>query len=489
MNPTQQSINAATQGFEPWPSGSDQTVTLHPSDGMRLAEELFKSRRFEEALKLFTDVANLERDNFAAVHGAGLALTELKRHNEAIPYFDRAAEISLTQLVFCTLNKSVSLGESGKTEEGINLLNGLLRSQPNHAHALYNRGVLRMQQDDFEGSLIDFDRSLELDPTCANGDARFCKGFANLVLGRYGKGFRYFENRLKDNIRGGPSQGRELTPSHITSGEIRSTPGKIKTVLVLSEMGNGDMIMFGRYLPLLVAIGAKVIVVVHSGVAPLFMGHPGIEIHPEDTELPTTDYWCHMMGLAYVFGTNVKTVPPPLPVNYDETILRRWQKTIQPDGVLNVGLCWAGALISRYDEHRTIPLALLKPITDLAAGRKVRFFGLQQQIRASDADALDEMPILNLGERLGDFRQTSHALKLLDLVISVDTSVAHMAGTVGVPTWVMTTRFRTYWLWIKGRNDTPWYRSIKLIRQTTHGDWTTAIAVAREKLEGILATR
>ena len=482
MNPTQQAINIATQGIqESWSTPDPQTLTLHPADGMRIAEALFKERRFDEALKFFADVHAIEPENFAAAHGAGLALTELKRYEESSAWYDKAANISMTELMLCTLNKSVALGEQGKTEEAINLLNGLLRSHPNHAHALYNRGVMRMQQDDFSGALFDLEASLTIDPTCASGDARFCRGFSNLVLGDYINGFRDFEHRLHDNIKGGPSQGVELTPIGLLNGL------QGKTVLILSEMGNGDMIQFGRFLPLLVERGANIIVVANAGIASIFRGQPGIEVWPEDTDLPEADYWCHMMGLAYVFQITVDTVPPPLPIHYDDTISRRWQKTIQPDGVINVGLCWAGSLISRYDWHRSIPLELLKPLTDLAASRKVRFFGLQQLIRASDADAADELPILNLGQRLTDFRQTAHVLKLLDLVITVDTSVAHMAGTVGVPTWIMVTPIRTYWLWLKGRNDTPWYPSVQLIRQPVRGDWSSAIEVARNKLVEMLA--
>lgn len=457
-------------------------IELNPRDAMSLGAELFKADRLDEAFAAFEAVAETEPENFNAAHQAGLTLSQLKRYRDSLPWYDRAMAICFTELVLVTLNKSVALGEQGRSEEGIALLNGLLRSQPNHAHALYNRGVLRMQMDDFEGGLEDFERSLAIDPSTAAGDARFCRGFANLVLGNYLPGFHDFEHRLKDNIygKGGPAQGDELKPEHDVSG---------KTVLVLSVMGRGDVIQFGRFLPLLVERGARVFVTADRGTEQLFSSIPGVTVFAETDVLPASDYWCHMMGLAHVFQITADTVPPPLDIRWDYDLLDQWRVMIPDDGVLNVGLCWAGSPTSRYDEHRSIPLEMLKDLVHLANKRPVRFYGLQQSIRPSDIEASEDLDICHIGHRFTDFRQTAHAMKCLDLVITVDTSVAHMAGTVGVPTWILTTRFRTYWLWLKGRTTTPWYPSVELIRQPIHGNWPSAIAVARERLLGLLAAR
>ena len=117
----------------------------------------------------------------------------------------------------------------------------------------------------------------------------------------------------------------------------------------------------------------------------------------------------------------------------------------------------------------------------------MRFYNLQQIIRESDQLAYDHLFVHDIGPDFKDYRDTAHAMKCLDLVITVDTSIAHMAGTVGVKTWIMTTLFRTYWLWLKGRTDTPWYPSVELIRQPIHGNWPSAIAVVRDRLLGMLA--
>ncbi len=460
-------------------------VNLTPKDAMVLGADLFKADRLQESFEAFSAAFHEEPGNYEAAFQAGFVLSAMKNYKEALPWYDRAAAIWMTNGNLLTLNRAQVLGEMGRSDEAISMMNGLIARQPNFAHAYYNRGVLKMQLDDFEGGLADFERSLSLDPTTANGDAIFCKGFANLVLGNYLDGFRDFEHRLKDNIysKAGPEQGEELRPEHILYHPDYADVHN-KTVLVLSVMGRGDVIQFGRFVPLLVQRGAKVLVTADRGTEQLFRDIPGVTVIDERDPLPPADYWCHMMGLAHVFRITTETVPPPLALTYNPKDLKDWRRIIPDDGVLNVGLCWAGSPTSRYDEHRSIPMEDLVPLTVLADSGKVRFFGLQQEIRESDhvAASFMDSQVDHIGHLFGDFSQTAHAMKCLDLVVTVDTSVAHMAGTVGVPTWILTTRFRTYWLWLKGRNDTPWYPSVNLIRQPVHGNWPSAVAVARDRI-------
>lgn len=460
----------------------NDVVNFSIKESMTLGRSLFLADKIEEATQVFASAADADPSHFDAAEQTGFCLAAQKRYTESLSWYDRAAAIALTELNMVTLNKSVALGELGHSEEALHMLNGLLRAQPDHAHALYNRGVIRMQMDDFEGGLKDFNRSLEIDPSTANGDAIFCRGFANLVLGNYRQGFEDFEHRLKDNIKGGPAQGAELRPEHVAQTDRAFAPVFTRTILVLSEMGRGDMIQFGRYLPMLVNLGANVVVVADRGIEHLFRGMWNVTILTPTDILPQADYWCHMMGLAHVFGTDVDTVPPPMPVNLNLKKLEEWRKIIPRDGPLNVGLCWAGSPISRYDEHRTLPLETLRTLTDLAERHPVRFYGLQQTIRESDFEARDNLEIDHIGHLFTDFSETAHALHCLDLVITVDTSVAHMAGTVNVPTWVMLTQFRTYWLWIKGMKTTPWYPSFTLFRQEKHGEWEPVLAEIRERL-------
>ena len=474
----------------------EDKVEISLRDSLLLARDFFKAGLLEDAYKLYLTLASIEPGNWDVVHNVAYTLAALKRYDEAILWYDKAMQIAVSQMNIVTLNKSQALGEIGCSGEAIHMLqNGLLRAQPDHINGLYNLGVLLMQEERFDEAQSVLDRAMLIDPDAAQGNAKFCRGFANLVLGNYIDGFRDFEDRLKDNIKGGPGQGEELRPEHVLPrkvGEYGHTGRPHvagRTVLVLSEMGRGDVIQFGRFIPLLLERGAKVVLGTDRGIGSLFDQYPVQQFDINNDPLPETDYWCHMMGLAHVFQITVDTVPPPLSIVYEPDLLREWRQRIPDDGTLNVGLCWAGSPTSRYDEHRSIPLAQLEPLLDLVDEERVRFYSLQQNVRESDKEAADYFgaDLIHIGERFTDFRQTAHAMKCLDLVITVDTSVAHMAGTVGVPTWILTTRFRTYWLWLKGRVDTPWYPSVNLIRQPVHGNWPSAVAVARERLLGLLS--
>ncbi len=459
-------------------------IELNPKDAMTLGREMFRMNRLDDARASFEAVADTCPDDWDAAFQTAFILSAQQKYDEALPWYERAMAIALTQANLVCLNRAVALGELGRSEEGAAMLEALIARQPGHAHALYNLGVLYMQMDRFEEARALFQCSIDIDPATAEGDAIYCRGFANLVLGNYLEGFTGFENRLKANAKGGPAEGDELRPWDIHDGGLMGT-----TVLVLSEMGRGDMIQFGRYLPMLGELGARVLLVADRGTEALFQGMPGVTVFAPTDILPAADYWCHMMGLAHVFQTTVETVPQPMPLVYAEWALEKWRCIIPDSACLNVGLCWAGNPESRYDNHRTIPLETLRPLIELAGSRKVRFYNLQQSLRDCDREARESLPITDIGHHFTDFRQTAHAMKCLDLVITVDTSVAHMAGTVGVPTWILVTRFRTYWLWLKGREDTPWYPSVKLIRQPIHGSWPSTVEVVRDRLLGMLAAR
>ena len=287
--------------------------------------------------------------------------------------------------------------------------------------------------------------------------------------------FRDFEHREKDAIT---TTGEEWTGAQCLFG---------KTILVHAEMGSGDTIQFSRYLPMMVAKHAKVIAVVHPGIRPLLEGMPGVTFCGEDEPLPAADYWIRLMSLARAFRTEVFTVPPPTSIRYDETFLGLWRSAFSR-GAFNVGLCWSGNTISKYDVHRSIPARFLKPLVALGERLPIHFYSFQQEVREGDRAAFEAMGIVSLGE-FDDFRDTAHAMKHLDLMITCDTSVAHMAGTVGIPTWVLLTKFRTYWLWIHGRVTTPWYKSMECFKQETDGDWPEVIARVTKRLAGLVEAR
>lgn len=445
---------------------------LNVPQAAQLAADLFGARRFEEAERLFASILRADSGNFHAAHKAGICLGEQGRNEEALAYFNDAGAIMGGEMIALSCNRARALGELGRTAEAIAAYDSILRAHPDHVLSIEGRGLMKLQSSKYIEAIADFDEVLRRQP--GNERALFSRGFANLALGNYADGFRDYEHRLKDDI---------LAPdAELWTGE-QELAGK--TILVVGDMGHGDCIMFMRYLPRLVALGARVVVAMSEAVRPLAADVPGIEVVSEDRSTwPGLDYWVRTMSLAAAFRTTVDTMPPPTPLIFDPIRLREWRDCIGYGPGLKVGLCWSGSLMSKYDAHRSVPLKLLAPLFDAP---NVEFYSLQVDVRGGDSEIMRGLPMIDLAKYFKTFRDTAHAVKCLDLVLTVDTSVAHLAGTVGVQTWVMLTAFRTYWLWIEKQQTSPWYPSVRLFRQRRDGDWPEVIARIGNELRRLTA--
>lgn len=383
------------------------------------------------------------------------------------------------------IDQAVVLGEAGEAEQAMALIDDVLKAEPNNHLARINRAALLMQVQRHEEAIAEYGIVLSANsapPTIIEA-ARFGTGFANLVLGNLREGFAGFEHRKKVPLPAAITDKPELTM--IGDGE-RVPSGQ--TVLLVGEMGFGDNIMFLRYAPMLAAKGASVIVSVPPSIAPLARCLPSIQVHGEHS--PPFDCWARMMSLARVFGTDIDSVPTPAAFELPATAVARWRAAMtMADGGsrLRVGLCWSGNRESQYDRHRNVPFAALAPLFD--AFPEAAFYSLQLDVRDGDRAAFDKSTIYDVGHKLKSFLDTACVVANLDLVITVDTSVAHLAGTVGVPTWVILTSFRTYWLWIRGRNDSPWYPSARCFRQTIDGEWGGVVAQIAGELAEFAASR
>lgn len=511
----------------------DATTDLNTADASALATDLYKVGRFAEAEGLFRALVTVEPNNVHYVHALAVCLIETDRPADSMPYLERAGILLRDEMLALSANRGKALGEVGRTKEAFAIFDGLVRAAPGEALFWYDRGLMRMQDGDYRGAIVDFDAALNRRP--GDGKALFGRGFANLVLGNYADGFRDYECRLKDSI---DDPGKPMwTGAEDISG---------KTILVIGEQGLGDGIMFGRYLPLMVARGAKVLAMMQPPVAPLMRDMAGVTLVGTDpTTWPPFDMWTWSMSLAWCFRTTAESVPAPISLTCDEGRATHWRRRIcgrisggnggaggaggnQGSGggggawgaagllggtsgsggggggqalhtrgaagggasfktPLRVGLVWSGSPKSRYDAHRSIPLAQLAPLFDLPG---VQFYSLQVGLRDRDRNAFKQFsarnhaarPLIDLAADLTDFRETAHAMRELDLMVTCDTSVAHLAGTVGVRTLVMLTAFRTYWLWIEQRETSPWYPSIRTIRQETDGDWGPVVARVRYEI-------
>lgn len=439
-------------------------LDLNVADAMLLAGDLFRAWRFADAEALFRQILMAEPSNLHATNALAVCLIEQNKGAEALPFLDRTGTLLRDELVTVTCNRGRALADLGRAEEALAAFDLVLGPYPGHLLSRYNRGLVLLQMGRCKQAIADFDAVLAAGE---NDKARFGRGFANLVLGNYADGFRDYECRLKDKID-------EPDVPLWTGAE----PLEGKTILVHGEQGLGDNIMFARYLPMLVERGAKVLVWVPSSVKPLLAHLPGVTVLGDDREAwPAFDYWVRFMSLALCFGTTAETVPPPVPLRFDPAARNGKRDVIrnldERGRSLRVGLCWSGSPQSRYDAHRSIPLAELAPLFDLPG---IQFFSLQLAVRERDRPAFERAFIADLTPFIETFSDTANLMAELDLVITVDTSVAHLAGTVGVPTLVMLTAFRTYWLWIEKLQTSPWYPSARVLRQERDGEWGLVVA-------------
>jgi len=246
-----------------------------------------------------------------------------------------------------------------------------------------------------------------------------------------------------------------------------------KTMLLHAEQGYGDTLQFCRYAPLLAARGARVILGVPSALRSLMRTLEGVADVVAQAEQLQFDHHCPLLSVPLAFGTECATIPAPkCYLAPDPVVQARWAARLGPRaGRPRIGLAWSGSATHTNDLNRSMPLGSLLPLTGFSA----QFVSLQKDIRAGDTDLLaGESQMLRLGEDLTDFADAAGLVACLDLVISVDTSIAHLAGALGKPVWILLPLVAD-WRWLQGRQDSPWYRSARLFRQASRGNWADVI--------------
>lgn len=358
---------------------------------------------------------------------------------------------------------------------------------PTMAEAHNNLGSLlslRGRAEDAEAALAAFRRALALKPDYA--DARRNLALLLLSLGRFDEAWREYEARSA-------VAASQAIPPDLPFPPWRGEPLAGKRIALWPEQGLGDYIQFVRYVPLLKAMGAaRVTLYCPPALTLLLLTVAGVDElrDPRDAgSAPDHDYWVFPLSLPLHFGTTVASIPARLP--YLRALHDRhaaWQGRL-PDPGLRVGLLWRGNPRHRNDDQRSLPgLATLAP---LWAAPGVRFVSLQKGSGEEEALAPPpQQPIVALGGEIRDFADTAAIVAQLDLTISVDTAVAHVAGALGKPCWVLLPAFGTDWRWLRGRTDSPWYPEVmRLFRQSVAGDWTEPVAALAAALAAWVQSR
>lgn len=452
----------------------DKALALRPGDPDALlyrGNALKALNRTNEALPCFDAVLARSPGHRDALLNRGVARATLGYYEQALADFD--AVLARTPTDAETLyNRGTALIELGRYAEALLAFDHALAASPQHLQAWTNRGRALQALNRHEEAVASFDKALAIDKNY--GDAHFNAALSLLTLESLQRGFVEYEWRGK---RTGITDARRGHRGRLWLGEF---PVSRRTILLPAEQGLGDTIQFVRYAPLLAQMGANVVLEVQPELKALLSTVSGVaSCHARGETLPPFDVYCPLGSLPLALKTEPSSIPATIPyLRADDTRIAKWRPALEALPGKRVALAWAGHARHANDRNRSIDLKLLGP---LFASEGVSFVSVQRDLRGDDAARLAEFRIADFGPQLADMTDTAAVLALADLLISVDTSVVHLAGAMGREAWVMLP-FMPDWRWTLTRERSPWYPQVRLFRQPTPGDWPNVIAMVRDAL-------
>lgn len=444
---------------------------------LTLGHVLMRLGRHKEAISHYIEVMQDSPDRVDVLSNMGNAYAAIEQVDQAESYFEKLKQLYPND---ATVHQSLAnlYSRQNRYDEALACYQRAIELQPNYPEALNNYAITLRRLNRVQDSLVQLERAVELRPEFA--DARWNLSLSQLLLGDLRHGFESYEWRWRGGVR-------ELRPRQLGAPVWeRGQDITGKRLYVHSEQGLGDHLQYIRYLPRLLEMGAAVVYAEFP--EPLIelcrANYPQIQwVERGNRNYPVCDLVCPLMSLSHRLGTELDTIPVPggyldaaaEKVEFFRSLLRGL------DG-LKVGLVWSGNPKHQNDKNRSMTLAQL---LDVLPTDGVSYVSLMKEMRPHDQEVLRESGrVLDISDKLDSFMDTAALIRSIDLVVTVDTSVAHLAGALGAPVWVLVP-FAPDWRWLLDRSDTPWYRSMTLFRQHAPQDWT----VAMERLGLALAAR
>jgi tetratricopeptide (TPR) repeat protein len=445
----------------------------HPVALLRLANLLQQQGRSEQAVACYQALLRQAPDHAAAQRDLGYALQAQGRAAQAVPCYRRALCLAPDDPIAWT-NLGASLGAIGRREQAAAAQDRAFCLRSDMAEVLYNRAVALQALSRVGEARAAYAACLAVEP--GHVDAAWNEAFCTLALGDFAHGWPLFERRWAT-----PSQGlrQRSFDRPLWLGE---TPLDGRTILLHAEQGLGDTLLCVRFLHQVKQRGARIILEVQAPLLPLLadLQDPDMVV-AHGQALPDFDLHCPLFSLPLALGTRLPDLAGEPYLRAPASARDRWARRLPPAGRRRVGVVWAGNPANGNDTNRSLPLGLLMP---LLRKSECDFVVLQTPLRDGDADLLAGLAnVVMPGEALTDFAETAAAVEQLDLVIAVDTAVAHLAGAMGKPLWLLLT-FAPDWRWLLERCDSPWYPSAHLYRQSSPGDWTGVVDAVLAALEG-----
>jgi tetratricopeptide (TPR) repeat protein len=451
-----------------------------------LGLSLFATGSFAQAVASHTQALQSMPRHAPAHWGRADALRAMGQYEAALASYDEALSLEPASADIHN-NRGLALHYAGRHEMALADFDAAMRLNPRHADAHCNRGIALDALARHAEALTFYQVALSISPDHAV--AHFNRALCHLTSGHYAEGWQEYEWRWKTAQLGS-------SPRPDTDAQQPRWSGKEnlrgKRILIHAEQGLGDSLQFCRYLPMLAALGAQVIVQIQPSLVTLVRNVDGVaRVIAQGEALPEFDFHCPLMSLPLAFGTTRETVPGPSRyLSPSKAKSHAWNERLGARTLPRVGLVWAGAPHASLAVQRPVDQRRSVPLSSFAALRnpRVQFYSLQKgaaaagQLRDLQDTHWDGPQIVDHTAALHDFEDTAALVDSLDLVISVDTSVAHLAGALGKPVWLLN-RFDTCWRWLSTGDRSPWYPRMTIFRQQTAGQWDEVIERVRLELE------
>jgi tetratricopeptide (TPR) repeat protein len=485
----------------------------YPEAYYNLGIALRDAGQLEEAIAAYRNAIQFNPDYAAAQNNLGNALREKGLLDEAITAYRRAVRLNPDQPETQN-NLGTTLREKGLLDEAVTALNQAIHLNPNFVEAYYNLGAAQWEKGSIDEAIASYKQALRLNPG-------FVEAYSNLGVALREKGLLDESTAICREailIKPDCAEAHDVLSSvlllkgdllqGLTEQEWRwrrrdypaprgefvqprwdGTALDGRTILLHTEGGFGDTIQYVRFAPMVAKCGARVVLECQAPLLPLLRGSVGVDqLISTDEPLPHFDVHCPMMSLPWALGTTFETIPATVPyLRSDPGLVESWNARLGPgDGKLRIGLTWGGNRAFRRDLTRSLRLEQLAILSSVPGAR---FYSLQKGPPGENAKSPPPgFELINLGPELRDFSDTAAVMSLMDLIISTDTSVAHLAGALGRPVWVIL-QFMPDWRWFLDREDSPWYPTMRLFRQKRFGDWDEVITRVAEALGAIASAR
>ena len=447
----------------------DQALALKPDHVQALNNRgltLAALGRGAEALASWDAALATDPDHVEALHSRGNALYRLKRLDAALADYDRVLALRPGNVDVLN-NRGGALAELGRLDEAYESYDWAHAVNPGVPEILINKGHICADRHQFDEALSCYAAAAVL-PTL-RPEAEFCASLVRLRLGQFAQGWRDYEWRWRQ------ASWAPLRRDFVAPLWLGREPLAERTILLHAEQGFGDTLQFVRYAKLVAALGATVLLEVQAPLKSLLCGTAGVaQIFSRGEPLPRFDLHCPLMSLPLAFGTALDSIPANVPYVFAPAdCVTQWRARLGESGTVRVGVVWAGSAVHKNNHNRSIAFERFR---SLLSAPGIAFVSLQQELGAAEAASLERHAnVIPLGGELRDFADTAAVVSLLDVVVSADTAMVHLAGALGRPVWALLP-FSPDFRWLLDRQDSPWYPTARLFRQPRFGDWESVLA-------------